>query len=490
MIIMGKTYIDTVKYLVKGNIEIDGIVEKPDIVGAIFGQTEGLLGDELDLRELLKSGRIGRIEVDTKVTSGKTKGKIAMPSSLDKAETAMIAAALETVDRVGPCEAHITIKDIEDTRANKRNFLMDRAKQLLQDLDEDTKESKEFKTQLRADVRTAALKKYGRDKLAAGPDIDISEEIIIVEGRADVINLLSYGIRNVIAMQGAIVPDTIAALSKKKTTVLFVDGDRGGDMAVTALADVGNVNFVCRAPDGKEVEELTQKEILASLKHRMNLDEYFEKSSARPTVRGRGSLREHALRSRDTRDRRPRSDSRSRSPRDSRGPRDRAPRDRDSRTRTPRDRDSRTPRDRDSRTRTPRDSAPRDRDSRSRSPRDSRGPPRDRRGPPRRDDRRDDRYERRPAREPVPEELSKVYGGIKDTMKAVLLDGKGKAKKKVAVAEMINAMKETKCDSVVFDGIVTQRLVNLADSQGVTTLVGLKEGKLENRKRVKVFTMA
>ncbi len=478
---MGKTYIDTVKYLVKGNIEIDGIVEKPDIVGAIFGQTEGLLGEDLDLRELLKSGRIGRIEVDTKVASGKTSGKIAMPSSLDKAETAMIAAALETVDRVGPCEAHIIVKDIEDTRANKRNFLMDRAKQLLQDLDEDTKESKEFKTQLRADVRTAALKKYGRDKLDAGPDIDTSEEIIVVEGRADVINLLSYGIRNVIAMQGAIVPDTIAALSKKKTTVLFVDGDRGGDMAVTALADAGKVDFVCRAPDGKEVEELTQKEILASLKHRMSLDEYFEKSAAHPTVRSRMS-RERSPRSGDRRD------SRGPRDRDSRAPRSRGPRDRDSRG--PRDRDSRGPRDRDSR-------GPRDRDSRaprSRGPRDrdSRGPPRDRdsrsRGPPR--DRRDDRYERRPAREPVPEDLSKVYDGIKDSMKAVLLDSSGKAKKKVAVAEMINAMKETKCDSVVFDGIVTQRLVNLADSQGVTTLVGLKEGKLENRKRVKVFTMA
>ena len=51
----------TTKYLIKAHIKADGIIEKSDVVGAIFGQTEGLLGDELDLRELQRSARVGRI---------------------------------------------------------------------------------------------------------------------------------------------------------------------------------------------------------------------------------------------------------------------------------------------------------------------------------------------------------------------------------------------------------------------------------------------
>jgi len=131
---MAKTYIDTVKYLVYTDVEIDGLVEKPDVVGAIFGQTEGLLGDELDLRDLQKNGRIGRIEVDLRGIEGKTKGTIKIPSSLDMVETCIIAAALETVDRVGPCEAKLKVGKVEDTRSVKRKVLLTRAKELLRKL--------------------------------------------------------------------------------------------------------------------------------------------------------------------------------------------------------------------------------------------------------------------------------------------------------------------------------------------------------------------
>src|SRR3989344_7275611 len=131
---MAKTYIDTVKYVVFSDVEIVGLVEKPDVVGAIFGQTEGLLGDELDLRDLQKNGRIGRIEVDLNAKKGKSVGTIKIPSSLDMVETCIIAAALETVDRVGPCEAKIKVGKVEDTRNVKRKVLVDRAKQILKTL--------------------------------------------------------------------------------------------------------------------------------------------------------------------------------------------------------------------------------------------------------------------------------------------------------------------------------------------------------------------
>jgi len=47
------------KYLIKANIAVDGIVDKHDIIGAIFGQTEGLFGEEFDLQVLQGQGQSG-----------------------------------------------------------------------------------------------------------------------------------------------------------------------------------------------------------------------------------------------------------------------------------------------------------------------------------------------------------------------------------------------------------------------------------------------
>jgi len=131
---MGKISPVSAKYIVHATIEIEGIVDKPDVVGAIFGQTEGLLGSDLELRELQRSGRIGRIEVNVDTRSGKTNGSIIVPSSLDKAETAIIGAALEIIQRIGPCNAKIQVGSIEDVRVSKRSFVISRAKELLKNL--------------------------------------------------------------------------------------------------------------------------------------------------------------------------------------------------------------------------------------------------------------------------------------------------------------------------------------------------------------------
>ena len=275
---MAKTYIDTVKYLVYANVEIGGLVEKPDVVGAIFGQTEGLLGDELDLRDLQKNGRIGRIEVDLNGRDGKTIGMVKVPSSLDMVETCIIAAALETVDRVGPCEANIKVQKVEDTRNAKRKILIDRAKGLLKNLiNVELPESKEISDMVRDEVKIAEIGEYGPDRLPAGPGIDRSNEVYFVEGRADVINLLKNDITNVVAIQGAKVTPTIIELSKGKEVTVFLDGDRGGDIILNELVQGGaEIDFVARAPTGKEVEELTRKELIKCLRGKVP----FEQSSA------------------------------------------------------------------------------------------------------------------------------------------------------------------------------------------------------------------
>lgn len=262
------------KYIVRTSIKIDGIVDRPDVIGAVFGQTEGLLGNDLELRELQRSGKIGRIEVNLKTTNGKTAGEIVIPSSLDKTETAIIAAALEIIQRIGPCNADIRVQAIEDVRVTKRQFVIDRAKALLSDLTEKTlPDSQEIATEVAESVRMMEIKTYGHDKLPAGPEINESEEIIIVEGRADVLMMLKHGFKNCIAMQGSSVPKTIIDLSKRKTTIVFVDGDRGGDLNIRELISVADIDFVCKAPDGKEVEELTKKEIHKALRGKITAEQ-------------------------------------------------------------------------------------------------------------------------------------------------------------------------------------------------------------------------
>jgi DNA primase len=247
------------------------LVEKPDVVGAIFGQTEGLLGDDLDLRDLQKNGRIGRIEVDLAGRDGKTTGVIKIPSSLDMVETCIIAAALETVDRVGPCEARLKITRVEDTRNLKRKHLVDRAKNLLKNLlNTEIPESKEISQLVRDEVKTAEIVDYGSDRLAAGPTIERDNEVVFVEGRADVVNLLKNDITNVVAIGGAKVTKTIIGLSKRKEVTVFLDGDRGGDIILNELTHSGvDIDFVARAPAGLEVEELTRKEIIKYLRNRV-----------------------------------------------------------------------------------------------------------------------------------------------------------------------------------------------------------------------------
>ena len=265
---------DTTKYLIHAEIIADGVVERPDVVGAIFGQTEGLLGGDLDLRERQKTGRIGRIEVKIESKGGKSFGEIKVPSSLDKVETAILAAALETIERVGPCSARIRVNKIEDVRASKRKKIIDRAMNILRDLFEEPEiESEKIVDIVRQALRADEITEYGEEKLPAGPAVDESDAIIVVEGRADVLNLLKHGIKNVIAVEGTNIPKTIVELSKKKTVTAFLDGDRGGDLILKELLQIADVDYVARAPEGKEVEDLTQKEILKALRNKVPVEQ-------------------------------------------------------------------------------------------------------------------------------------------------------------------------------------------------------------------------
>ena len=262
----------SIKYMIIANFNAEGALEKPDVIGAIFGQTEGLLGADLEMRELQKEGKIGRIEVDLERKDKKTTGVIKIPTALDQSETTLIGAAIETIERIGPSDAQIEVEKIEDVRGSKRDYIIERAKKLMKEIHGST-DSREISNQIKDHSKISGIIEYGEEKLPAG---DLSgKEIIVVEGRADVLNLMRNGVKNVIGMNGTKLPEAVKELSKEKEITLFVDGDRGGKLIARNVVDNANVKYIAVAPDGKEVEELNGKEILMKLRKRVSVDEFF-----------------------------------------------------------------------------------------------------------------------------------------------------------------------------------------------------------------------
>ncbi len=278
---------DTTKYLIHISLAAEGVVEKPDVVGAIFGQTEGLLGEDLDLRDLQRTGRVGRIDVQITSKKGETKGEILISTSLDRAETAILAASLETIDRVGPCVAHVTVDSVEDIRVSKRKKIVERAKEILIDrFDDGTIDSDELLDDVRQTLRIEKIGSIGEERAPAGPNVLESDAIIIVEGRADVLNLLRYGIKNAVAVEGTNIPKSVVELCEKKTTTAFFDGDRGGELILRELLQVADIDFVAFSPKGKSVEDMTRKEVIKTLRNKVPVeyvrDQYFETSAELP----------------------------------------------------------------------------------------------------------------------------------------------------------------------------------------------------------------
>jgi DNA primase len=400
------------KYVIRARIEIEGVVDKPDVVGAIFGQTEGLLGEDLDLRELQRTGRIGRIQIVIKSEGGMSKGEIVIPVSLDKTATAILAASLETVDRVGPCIAKISIEKLEDIRGAKRRRVVSRAISILKGWEEEIAPGSEEITSAVTTGSRKQIVKFGPDKLPSGPELTSSDEIIIVEGRADVVNLMKSGIENTVAVEGTHVPKSISDLTRKrgKTIIAFLDGDRGGDLILRELMQVAKVDYIARAPEGKEVEELSRREVMKALQAKIPADQALALVSAKSQ-------------SSQTRQRKP-------SKRPTRGKRDEQER-----------------------------SEPQDR-------RRSRRPP-----PP-----------STPSGPSIDQEYVAKIGEVREAFKAILFDENKKVIKQCGVAELAKTLEELdKVHGVVFDGVVTQRLVDIAGKKGTHLIIGAAVADIENR---------
>ena len=272
-----------VKYHVKLSFDVDGLVEKADIIGAIFGQTEGLLGPEMNLNELQKVSKVGRIEVNTTSTSNQTKGDALIPMSTDISTAALIAAAIESIDKVGPFQSHFKLEAIEDVRSAKKKEIVDRAKEIVQKWSTKTiSEGDEMLKDVSEGGSTGKLFTFGSEKLACGSGVFDSPWIILVEGRADVINLLRAGFDNALAIEGARIDESIKELCASKSKVVaFLDGDRAGGFILKELKAMVNIDVVHRAPEGVEVEELTPQQIVDILSETA---EDMKKETAKPRL--------------------------------------------------------------------------------------------------------------------------------------------------------------------------------------------------------------
>ncbi|MCE4617459.1 MAG: DNA primase [Desulfurococcales archaeon] len=392
------------KYLLRFKIDVHGRVDKHDIIGAIFGQTEGLLGEDFDLRELQDKGRIGRIIVNISYKGSKTTGELEIPSNLSRPETAVLAAMIETIDKVGPYDSKIELLEIKDLRLEKLGRIVERAKEILENWREKAPDAREVLKEVSKPPKKPEIVEYGPEKLPAGPGIDTSDTIILVEGRADVQNLLRYGYTNVIAMGGAKekVPETIKKLSQKKKVVAFVDGDRGGELILKTLLHEAKIDYVARAPPGKEVEDLTSREITSALKEMVPAQKYMKKLGIQIA--------------------------------EERAPPEKPP----------------TPK-------------------------------------------KPDEVEK-PVKEEIieiPKEAVDIARDLKGTLEAVLFDEKWKPVKRVPVRELYNTLESLDggVKAVFMDGIITQRVLDVAARKGVKLIVGVKAQKIGVRPEgVKFFT--
>lgn len=457
----------TTKYLIKARLQADGIVEKPDVVGAIFGQTEGLLGDELDLHDLQKSGRMGRIEVEVISKQGKSDGEVLIPSSLDQVETVILASALETIDRVGPCKAKITILGIEDVRVIKRAKIIERAKELLADLIKQSKTTGiDLTESVRQSVQIEELVHYGKEHLPAGPNVAESDAVIVVEGRSDVLNLLRSGIKNTIAVEGTNVPKTVMELSKERIITAFVDGDRGGDLILRELFQVAEVDFVARAPRGMEVEELTQKQIMKCLRNKIPGEQYMEMYNMVPDA-APSLLKEdeivaivekpiESLVVEKPVEREPvqeRPEKRQREPRESRSHRE------------PRERKSKKEKE----------PVPDVVENAISDPFAE----------------IDEEKEASSGLSEAQEKYKEMINSLSTTSKANILGKDGEVIREVSVRELVNTLKGgvEGVNSVVFDGIITQRIVDIASNMNIETIVGTKLGNIAKQpENVEIWT--
>lgn len=420
-----------VKYHVKLKFEVDGLVEKADIIGAIFGQTEGLLGPEMNLNELQKVSKVGRIEVNVDQKTNIAKGDALIPMSTDISTAALIAAAIESIDKVGPFQARFSLGGIDDIRAIKKKVIVDRAKKIVQEWATKTiSEGEEMLKDVYDASKPGKLTSFGSGQLACGTGVFNSDWIILVEGRADVINLLRAGYDNAIAIEGAKIDESVTKLTEGKKVIAFLDGDRAADLILKELHGLVKIDKVLRAPQGSEVEECTPLEISEILKESQQI---YGEPSAR-------SATQMQLQS---------------TPLTSPGKRHHTPR-------TERHTHQQVFQVNDEQDRNADEIEPLNLRTKTKTEFQNQDPA-----------------------------IGDAFNQINETLEAIILDENKKTLMRLPVSDVVKKINEVEGAKIlVLDGIITQRLLDAADKAGIEHIIAHRQGDIKNRSAIKLNTFS
>ncbi|MHC1680694.1 MAG: hypothetical protein AB9860_05545 [Methanomassiliicoccales archaeon] len=263
---------------------------------------------------------------------------------------------------------------------------------------------------------------------------------------------------------------------------------------------MAEVDFVARAPRAHEVEELTQKQIMKCLRNKIPGDQFIEmfnldvgdakdkEKRLEPNANKVEKLDrfERAEKADRDKDREEEPVKTEREPRVEKQERREREEPRQEREPRPEPRQERQ----DRREREPRAEKPERREREEpRQEREPKAEQRQEREP------RADRQERPPVEEKELEERKPVsrkqlsgaqekfkgmINELSSTSKARIIDAMGGIIKEVAVKELVNTLKEEKSpvSAVVFDGIITQRILDLASDLKIGTIVGTKMGNI------------
>ena len=288
--------------MLRYDLKIFGRAEKHDVLGALYGYTKEISNDNpdmpVDLSLLQNEEKIDRIAVNLNKEEGDEhlKGSIQIPihSNMDEENLSYLAAALELLDQVGPTKAEINISSIDDVREERKSNIEARAASIKKRFNMGAKRSsnetmtteeeknKNSKSGRKERGRKQPMKAViklspdsSKESIFGGNRFKASSEVYIVEGRADIRNLSKFNLSNTIAVNGTNVSSILKYLERKDRLIIFLDGDRGGDLLCLELIErVGHkIVGVIRAPERKEVENLSEDEVKQCLENSSSLHE-------------------------------------------------------------------------------------------------------------------------------------------------------------------------------------------------------------------------
>jgi DNA primase len=243
--------------------QIAGIVNRNDILGTLYKKTN-TLGSEYGLSSLNQRKKLGLISInlfnDTK--SNETTGQIKVPMKADEKTACLICAIIQTIDKVGSYKAIFRFRDFQQESTNLVVKIVKRAKNIYQTKLLKYKQGiSEIIQSLFSNLMKIQIKEI-HPGIWIGPKYIESQEIYLLEGRADIVNLSKSGIYNTISVNGLDTPKQIQNYILNKTLTCMFDKDRGGETILYNLSSKYKIDFYIDLPDNSKVQELAKSQVL------------------------------------------------------------------------------------------------------------------------------------------------------------------------------------------------------------------------------------